>query len=294
MNISRFTMLALLVLVTSSCRMLFKSPQVQKIQDLKVESISVDHSKLKLSIIVHNPNSYDIRLSRLKLDLLDMNREKVGEASLQKEISLPGKKGINLEFDLSIQTRPMIRMISSINHDLQFFVAGKGEGKAMGISKSFEFEQPYSVEIKAELMDRIPSMSAGGQDLFKLLRTYVDDYGFSSSVLKADFILINAYGFSFKFKGFPADIFIAGKKVGSGDLENAMTFDENVFYQEGSMVFQLANLRSVWEAVKGAFKGDVNYTVKGTILIDAMGMELSAPYEYCGSVPISVWKLLLN
>ncbi|MDD3524757.1 MAG: hypothetical protein PHQ41_08705 [Candidatus Cloacimonetes bacterium] len=286
--------LLLISVCLGGCRFSFKTPQIRKVQDVQVQSISVDHSSMKLSIIVHNPNSYQIRLSKLELTLLDMNRERVGRASLGKELDLPAKKSINLDFDVNIQTRPMIRMVSSINHDLQFFVAAKGEGRAMGISKRFDFEEPYSLPVKEHLTKVIPSLSASGQELFKLTRTYVDDYGLSKSILNADFILLNPYGFRFNLKGFPAEIFIDGKKVGTGNLKTQLGFTENVFYKDGSMVFELSNLKSVFGAVKGAFKGEVKYQVKGKILIDAMGMELSAPYEYRGAIPISVWDLLLK
>lgn len=284
----------ILTMLLGACRFTFKTPVVEKIQDVQVQSITVDNSTLKLSVIVKNPNSYEIKLSKLDLHLLDMNRERVGQASLQREIMLPARKSINLDFNVRIQTRPMISMVSSINHDLQFFIAAKGEGRAMGISKRFEFEEPYSLVLKEQLMRAIPSLSAGGQDLFKLTRTYVDEYGFSKSILNADFILINAYGFRFNLKGFPAEIFIDGKKVGTGNLKSQMAFNENIFYKDGTMVFELSNLKSIFGAMKGAFKGGVKYSVKGKVLIDAMGMEMSAPYEYSGIIPLSMWDLLLK
>ncbi|MCB5279097.1 MAG: hypothetical protein LHW59_06210 [Candidatus Cloacimonetes bacterium] len=294
MKLKSIFVAVLVTMLFGGCRFFFKTPTVEKIQDLKVQSISVDHTLLVVSIIVHNPNSYNIRLSKLDLDLLNMNRERVGMAVLQKDIELPGKKSINLDFTVRIQTRPLIQMVSSINHDLQFFISGKGEGKAMGISKKFDFEESYCLEIKDHLMHIIPSLNAGGQDLFKLTRTYVDNYGLSKSMLNAEFILLNPYGFSFNLKGFPAEIFINGKKVGSGNLKSQLNFNEDVFYKDGSMVFELSNLKSAFGAVKGVFKGEVKYTVKGTILIDAMGLDMSTPYEYEGSIPLSMWDLLLN
>ncbi|MCK9332629.1 MAG: hypothetical protein M0Q19_05570, partial [Candidatus Cloacimonetes bacterium] len=77
-------------------------------------------------------------------------------------------------------------------------------------------------------------------------------------------------------------------------LKSQLNFNEDVFYRDGSMVFELSNLKSAFGAVKGVFKGEVKYTVKGTILIDAMGLDMSTPYEYEGSIPLSMWDLLLN
>ncbi|MCD8479369.1 MAG: hypothetical protein LRZ88_03455 [Candidatus Cloacimonetes bacterium] len=43
---------------------------------------------------------------------------------------------------------------------MHFFIAGKGEAKAMGISKRFDFEKPYSLSLKEHLQKSIPSMNA--------------------------------------------------------------------------------------------------------------------------------------
>jgi len=287
-----FLMVALGLL--SSCKMLFKSPQIQKIQDFELISFSPDHSELNISVIVNNPNNYEIRLSSLKLDLLDKNRFRVGSAEMSRSIDLPKKKAINVDFKVMLLTRPLIQSVSNINHEVHYFIAAKGEAKAVGIHKRFEFEEPYSFSLKEHLEGNIPKFSAGGQDIFKLTRTYVEDMGFGKSTLNADFILMNPYGFSFNFKGFPAKIFIDGKEVGSGQLQNQLGFDENIFFKEGTMVFKLSNLKSIMGATKGAFKGEINYSVQGTIILDAIGMELRNPFAFSGSLPVSVWDLLLK
>jgi LEA14-like dessication related protein len=283
-----------LILLTSSCKMLFKAPEIQKIQDVRLSSFSPDRAEVEVSIIVHNPNNYEIQLNSLRLDILDKDRLRVGTAELARKIDLPKKKGINLDMKVVLLTRPLIKNVSNINHDVQFFIAGKGDAKAMGIAKRFDFEEPYSLSLKEHLQKSIPSMSAGGQDIFKLTRTYVEDFGLGKSMLSADFILMNPYGFSFNFRGFPAEIFIDGKKVGRGQLKSQLRFDENVFYKEGTMSFELSNLKSLFGATKGAFKGEIQYTVKGTIILDAIGMELKNPFEFSGKIPVSIWDLLLK
>lgn len=283
-----------LLLLLSSCKMLFKTPAVEKIQNVKLLSFSPDRTEVQISVIVHNPNNYEIRLNRLKLDLLDKNRFRVGSAEMTNTIDLPKKKSINVDINVKLLTRPLIASVGNIQHDVQFFIAGKGDAKAMGISKRFEFEEPYSLSLKEYLQNSIPSFSAGGQDVFKLTRTYVGEIGLGKTSLNSDFILMNPFGFSFNFKGFPAKIFIDGKEVGRGQLKNQLNFNENVFYKEGTMVFELSNLKSIVGATKGAFKGEISYSVQGTIVLDAMGMELKNPYEFSGVIPVSIWDLLLK
>jgi LEA14-like dessication related protein len=300
MKVPRLALLLLVLLSLSSCRLIFQQPEIVKIQDLMVDSITIDNSTLQLSIIVRNPNSYQIRLKQLEVGMLTPTRQKVGEARLRKELDLPAKKSIQLDFFVDIQTRPMLRMVSSINKELQFLISVKGEGKALMLTKSFDFEQPYSIALEEyvqQLLPKLNSMGGGpaeGQELFKLLRTYVGDYGLSKTALMADFILVNPYGISFKLKGFPSQIYVGGKAVGTGDIAKELVFDENVFYREGSMLYQMSNFKSAFGAVKGAFKGGIDYQVKGEIIIETMGMRLKVPYAYSGVIPVSIWELLLK
>ena len=136
--------------------------------------------------------------------------------------------------------------------------------------------------------------SAGGQSLFKIQRTTVEKIGIGETELHVNFLILNPYGFSFNFKGFPAEIYINNKLAGRGNLQNQLSFDENVYSKDGVMIFNLSNLKSILGAVSGVFKGEISYSVKGNVLIDAMGMEVNRPYEYKGSLPVSIWELLLK
>lgn len=300
MKLWRMLLTGLILLLLSSCKPVFKQPEIVKIQDLTITEIKIDNSKLLLSIIVKNPNGYPIRLQKLDVEMLDPTRVKVGEAQLKEKIDLPARKNIQLDFLVNIQSRPMLHMVSSINKDLEFFISLKGRGKARGFSKSFEYEQPYSIAIQEYLpqllpnLNRISSGSSGDQALFKLLRTYVGDYGISKTGLMTDFMVINPYGLSFRLQGFPAEIFINGKAVGTGNIKEELVFDENVFYRDGSMVFQVSNLKSAVGAAKGIFKGGIDYEVRGTIQIQAMGFDLKIPYAYFGVIPLNLWELLLK
>ena len=298
-NSMRHYILAILglMLLFSSCKLIFKTPEVEKIQDVELQSFSADRTRLKLSVIVHNPNNYEIRLSSLKLDLLDKNRFRVGTAAIKQSLDLPKKKSINVDLDVDLLTRPLIQNVSNINHNVHFFIAGKDDARAMGISKRFSFEEPYDLSLKEHLQDKLTNFGGGGgsgQDIFILTRTYVGDMGISKSELNADFILLNPYGLSFNFKGFPAKILVDGKEVGRGQLKNQLSFDADVFHKEGTMVFELSNLKSLVGATRGAFKGEIAYCVQGTIILEGLGMELKSPFEFTGALPVSVWDLLLK
>jgi len=46
--------------------------------------------------------------------------------------------------------------------------------------------------------------------------------------------------------------------------------------------------------VKGAIKGEIKYSVKGNVIIDAFGMQIKQPYSYQDSLPVNIVELILN
>ena len=246
--------LILLVLISfSSCKM-FKKPSIERVHDIRVVSIDPDKSVINVSVIVHNPNSFKMRVDKLNMEILDKNRARVGNATLTKEVEIPKRASLNLDFSVVLDTRPVVKMVSSIDQKVQFFVTGKGRGKAIGFSRDFSFEEPYELALRDYLEGILTKFSAKGQNLFKIQRTSIERVGLSESELHVHFILLNPYGFSFNFKGFPAEVFINNKSIGKGNLKTQLSFDESIYSKEGVMVFKLSNVKSLLGSLAGVFK----------------------------------------
>jgi len=292
-NILYLVALSLVLISLSSCK-LFKSPTVTKIQDVKVISITPDKSTIKISFMVSNPNCYKLKLDQLSVELLNKDRYKVGTATLQKVVQIPKKSTMCLDFNVELETRPVVKMVSSIDQKVQFFITGKGHGKVLGIGKKFKFDEPYELDLKEQLKSIIPKFSTNGQSLFKITKTTVEKIGIGETELQVHFIILNPYGLTFNFKGFPAEIYISDKFAGTGNLKNQLKFNENIYSQDGVMVFKLNNLKTILGAVKGAVKGEIRYSVKGRVLIDALGMEINQPYSYQDALPVNILEMLLN
>lgn len=292
-NIVKIIALCFVLISLSSCK-LFKSPTVTKIQDVKVVSITPDKSTIKISLMVNNPNCYKLKLDKLEVELLNKDRDKVGYANLEKVVEIPKKAAMCINFNVELETRPVVKMISSLNQKVQFFIVGKGHGKVKGLSKKFYFDEPYELDLKEELKNIIPKFSVGTQNLFKITKTSVEKMSIGQTELHIHFIILNPYGLTYNLKGFPAEIYIDDKLAGTGNLKNQLKFNENIFSQDGIMVFQLNNLKSIFGAVKGAIKGEIKYSVKGNVIIDAFGMQIKQPYSYQDSLPVNIVELILN
>ncbi len=292
-QILSFTLMALTLLSISGCR-LFKQPTLEKIHDVKILKLGVDKIELELSISIHNPNCYKLKLDKLDVDLLNKDRGKIGSAQLQKMVTIPKRKSNALYFKVLLDTRPTAKMISVSNQSVYFYISGHGHGKVLGFGKKFEFEEPYELDLKKYLEELIPRFEAGGENIFKLKRSYIKEVGLTQVDFAVDFLLMNPFGLGFNLKGFPAEVWLGTTKVGNGNLASQLRFDENIHSKDGSMIFKISNFKSLWSAIKGAVKGEIPYTVKGTVIIDAFGMEIRKPYQYSGIVPVNLSEFILN
>ena len=293
-RIAHIVMLVMMLTSMTSCKFLFRKPVVERIHDFRVKSINPDKTELELSLSVRNPNGYKLKLRKLDLELLNREREKIGVASLQKAVEIRKKKSNSLTFAITLDTRPTVKMINHSDQKLFLYLSGKGNGKVLCTSKNFEFEEPYEMDFRDQLKGVIGGFSAGGQDIFKLKRSYVEKLGITETELRVDFLIMNPYGLMFKLKGFPANIVINGKEAGKGQLLAPLNFDETVYSREGSMVFKVSNFKSIVGAVKGALSGEISYAVQGDVQIEAFGMDFSQPYGYKGEIPVSLSDIILN
>ena len=281
----------LMLLSMSACKM-FKKPTVDKIHDIKIVSMTPDVTNLLISVKVNNPNSYKLILKELNLKLLDKNRTEVGNALMKSSIMIPGRKSTAIDFTVKLDTRKTAKLISSADQIVFFYVQGKGKGKGLGFNNKIDFEEPYELNIKDYISDLLPRFTAEGKDLFKLQRTHISKAGITETEIVSEFMILNPYGMTFTFKGFPADVIINDKVVGKGNLEAPLSFDENVYSKDGVMTLKVSNFKSILGALKGVTKGEIEYKVKGNVIIDAFGMEITKPYEFKGAVPFNLAELI--
>lgn len=291
----RFSIIFLIVIMMSlsACK-LFKQPTLEKIHDVKINKFGVDEIEVALSISIHNPNCYQLKIDKLDVELLNKHRQKIGMATLQNKVTIPKRRSNALDFTVTLQTRPTAKMVSASNQSVYFYISGKGHGKVLGFGKTFNFEEPYELNLKEYLESLIPRFQADGQNIFKIKRSYIKELGLSQATMSVDFVLMNPYGLGFNLKGFPAELWLNKTSVGRGNLASQMRFDETIHSKDGTMSFKVSNFKALWSAIKGVIKGEIPYTVNGTVIIDAFGMEIRKPYEYSGSVSVSLSEFLLN
>lgn len=286
-------LIILQMLVLASCKFLVSKPRMKRIQDIKVLSISPDKTELAISIEIANPNPFRLEIQSLELNLSDKERKPLGEARISKSYLIPKKSSAFLDIRLSLDTRKATKLISH-SLALQLWLKGSGKGKALGISRSFSFEEPLELSLKKHLDALIPKFTALGQDLIKIQDSSIRLLGLGETEIRIRFLLLNPYGLAFTLKALPTQVFIGDKAAGSGYLEQELTFSEDIFYKEGCIILKVNNLKSFTSAFKGVFKGEIPYALKGQVQIQAFGSEFNRDFELKNSLNLSITDLLLK
>ncbi len=281
-------LVCLTVMGLTSCKFLFKSPRMEKVHDVKIVSIDPDKIRLELSLSVLNPNRYKLKLNSMNIELLNKNREQIGTATLSRAVEIPGRKANALDFEITLDTRPTVRMVNYSDQKVFVYIAGTGTGKVLGTNQKFSFEEPYEIDIRDQLQKVLSSFKADGEDIFRVKRSYLGKVGITETQVLVDFIVMNPYGLKFSLDDFPATITIGNAETGSGNLSKALSFDERVFSREGTMLFKVNNLKAIYNIAKGAINGEVSYRVEGQVKINAYGIEFQKPYAYKDLITISI------
>jgi len=281
-------LVCLAVLSLTSCKFLFKSPKIEKIHDVKVVSIDPDKIRLELALSVLNPNRYKLRLNDMSVDLLNKNRERIGTAFLARAVEIPGRKANALDFTITLDTRPTVKLVNYSDQKVFVYIAGNGSGKVLGTRQAFMFEEPYEIDVREQLRQVLSTFKANGDDIFKIKRSYLGKVGITETQVLVDFIVLNPYGLKFTLEDFPANITIGKAETGSGNLDKVLSFDERVYSREGTMIFRVNNLKAIYNIAKGAINGEVSYRVDGQMKINAYGIDIEEPYAYKDLITISI------
>lgn len=280
------------LMVLSSCSWLFKTPTLEKVHGVDVLSIDPDKTVVDVSLSVNNPNFYTLTVEDLDVLLLDKNRDRIGMVALKQAVEIPKKRSNALDFNVSLDTRRTVKAVNHSDQSVYVYISGEGRGKILGIGKNFSFEEPFAIDIKKELENAVSGFKADGQDIFKIKRSYIGKMGLAKSSVGVDFIILNPYGLEFTLSSFPATISIGGKECGSGDIAESLSFDETVFSREGTMAFRIRNWNTVVNAVKGAFKGEIEYQVDGNVKIGAYGLDIDQPFSYADKIYVNLADLV--
>jgi LEA14-like dessication related protein len=303
--------LPVLSLLLSSCA-LFTAPKFERVHSVKLLELTADQTRLNLSLVISNPNSYAIGLKTMQVTVMDKNRDKLGIIELAEPVSIVKNAADTLYLEINLETRRVTKLISHEASSLDLIIRAEAVAKAFGITKKLTIEQKQQINL-TEILEKalpeipgqikIPTISARAKNpksqvvilpdnnssplekgLFQVIKTKITDVGLKETELTVSFTMLNPYGIAFTLIDFPAEIWINDRYAGKGMLQKPIRFSEDVAKNEGALVFTLNNYNSLLTASKALLKKDLSYRVEGTLKAAGFGTTIEKQFRFSGLV----------
>ncbi|MFO7659511.1 MAG: hypothetical protein R6V77_01240 [Candidatus Cloacimonadaceae bacterium] len=304
-------LLLLISVLLCSCS-LFKEPVFERLNKVELKDINPDYTRVDLSIVIKNPNRYGITVKTLNVDITDTTSVKLGNVVMTQPLRIQKNSSDTVYFEIIMETRKVTKLLSYSAPKVEFLVKANALANVYGISKRIKIQQRQSInftEILEQMLPSIPSdieiptviadkkrrvvvqnpskpSSSIQADIFKVMNTTITDVGIKETELTIKFIMLNAYGLSFTFKDFPAQVLINDVLAGTGKLAKPIEFTEKIFQAEGRLVFTLNNFNTILLASRAVMKKDLDYRVNGTLIAEGFGTSISKPFTFKGTVEI--------
>lgn len=317
---TRIFILLLVSVWLCSCS-IFKAPDFERVQEVQLKDLTIDLTKLNLSIVINNPNWYGITVKSLDIDVMDKSRNKLGNIVMTKHLKISKHAADTVYFEILMDTRKVARLLSYSSDKVEFIVKATALAKVFFISKKIHYEQPNEInftKILENLLPGIPSefeiptihtttkktttktrkyvvrdpdikpvnSSPVKPDIFKVIKTSITNVGFKETELTIRFAVLNPYGFAFKIRDFPSEVRINDKLAGKGKLAKPIVLNENVMSADGELIFDLNNFTSILLTSSALAQKDMNYIVTGNLLAEGFGIKVSKPFKFKGTVQI--------
>ncbi len=300
---------------------IFKAPNFERVNQVQLKDLTIDRTKLDLSIVINNPNWYGITVKTLDIDVMDRDRNKLGNIVMTQPLKISKHAADTVYFEILMDTRKVAKLLSYSSDKVEFIVKATAKAKVSCISKTIRYEQPNHINFTKIIEDLLPGIPteyeiptihtntkkpntkdkkyifsdpnakpAGNApikpDIFKVAKTSVTDIGFKDTELTIKFMLLNPYGFAFTIRDFPSEVWINDKLAGKGKLAKPIIINENVMSADGELVFKLNNFNSILLVSTALVKKDMDYNVKGNLIAEAFGLKVSKPFKFRGTVEI--------
>jgi len=138
-----FLICTLLLFGASSC-ITYEDVDFRGLKNVSVNHINQEGASIAITVRVHNPNNYKIKITRSDLDLF-LNGRNVGKAQIDQKVVLKANSTSDYSFNVEASFKNMGNLLTTVmvGGPPVMKVEGWVKAKAFGVGKKFpvEFEE---------------------------------------------------------------------------------------------------------------------------------------------------------
>ena len=128
-----------IILFTASCHSTYKSLEYRDIKNVKMGQLGIKQSSLDFSLIVFNPNNYDIEIKNADLDIY-IDGAYLGKINQDLKVTAQGMAESPLPFSIDLSMKNLLKnTLTTLFHDeIEVKVVGKLKAGRHGLYKNIE------------------------------------------------------------------------------------------------------------------------------------------------------------
>jgi len=128
-----------IILITASCHSTYKSLEYRDIKNVKMGQLGIKQSSLDFSLIVFNPNKYDIEIKNADLDIY-IDGAYLGKINQELKVTASGMTESPLPFSIDLSMKNLLKnTLTTLFHDeIEVKAVGKLKAGRHGLYKTIE------------------------------------------------------------------------------------------------------------------------------------------------------------
>jgi LEA14-like dessication related protein len=267
-------------------------PEYKGLKSFKILSITDSTLDAEVKVGIMNTLPVDIKLEKLKADILD-TKTKIGEIAVDSLVVLPSDSVIELKFRLGLDLKKTMKLLSKLNDTLHLIVTGDAVAGFSFFSFPVSINVPVPVKMGSSLFtSTTPTNSSIGDSIIKIKS--VSNFALSGDSLNFSltFELNNPYNIELVIESIDSGtVMIEGREAGKICLEESITVSRQEKEVKGvikASSFVGDIITSGPSALFGLITsgGNVNYEVKGKLIIVIFDEKTTIPITYKGVINI--------
>lgn len=286
-NLSKYFVLFLSMITLLFIAFLFYTssgitPEIKEVKNLSIKKITNSQIELKVKILAENSSifSYDIR--KMSLNVLH-EKDTIGIINSDTTISFSYKSQNEFDLAITLKTEKVAELLQKDIDTIKLNMFGTAKIKLLFFEFDNKINVPFNLPLKESIFNTIQE-DTNEEKIITIKSTRISKVGVTKSQLLINFQLTNPYDIDFTLIDYPSQVFINNNYAGEGSLQYPISVDTLNKTNDGTFVFDLNNFDTITSLFSSIFKGKIEYTTKGTLLLEILNYKVRIPYSFNGVI----------
>lgn len=258
------------------------TPEIKEIKNFSIKKITDSQIELGVKILAENSSIFSYDIKKMSLNVLH-GKDTIGIINSDTPIPFPSNSQTEFDLLIILQTNKVAALLEKDIDTIKLNMIGTAYIKLLFFNFDKDINVPFNLPFKESLFNTIQEDKNQGK-IISIKDARISKIGVTKSQLLIDFQLTNPYDIHFTLTDYPSKVFINKNFAGEGSLQYPISVDTTKKTNDGTFVFDLNNFDTITSLFGSIFRGKIEYTTYGTLLLEILNYKVRIPYSFNGVI----------